>query len=283
MIPPLIHQIWLDSKDDHAGPPSKYLVPDFCPSFKTHNPEFQYRLWTMADVKELLDRPDLSRCREFFHSLRLHIERCDFSRYIILWLFGGVYVDLDFRALRPLDNLLKDRDFVWTFDTINNNFGWWSCVKSFVLDNNTTSIFNGFLACSPRHPVMAELIEYIIDKYPSKSAKVHQTTGPASLGRFAMEKGFTQDKRPDLYVNPYLILPMRFNLLQNKQPLPEEPYVVTRWIEGTDWAGQKWWLAMYNITQLLFVLVCFLATCWGLRKLGRSRDSQKHKVMRDEI
>ena len=68
------------------------------------NPGWVYTLTTDADNDELVARHVpwfLDRFRGFEHP----IQRADAVRYVILYLYGGVYVDLDYECLRPFDAL----------------------------------------------------------------------------------------------------------------------------------------------------------------------------------
>jgi hypothetical protein len=107
-IPFTIHQMWLDpSTDTNSGPSSKYATSHYTISIQNINANFQYTFWNMQKVKELFNDPKLHRWKHFyFHQLNEHIEMCDFARYALLYIHGGIYIDCDFTALQPLDPLL---------------------------------------------------------------------------------------------------------------------------------------------------------------------------------
>jgi mannosyltransferase OCH1-like enzyme len=99
MIPRLIHQTWINKAI--PGPLAAYVE-----TWRHLHPDWQYRLWTDADLAELVERqfPEYS---DLYRSYPLPIMRADFGRYLILKALGGVYADLDAEALAPFDALLR--------------------------------------------------------------------------------------------------------------------------------------------------------------------------------
>lgn len=103
-IPKIIHQLWKDA-----------VVPDrYAPlvaSWRKHHPDWQYRLWTDADLRDFVARhyPDFLAV---YDGYRQPISRADAARYLLLRHFGGLYVDLDVECFRPFDELLGDARLV---------------------------------------------------------------------------------------------------------------------------------------------------------------------------
>lgn len=102
MIPRTIHQVWI------GGPMPGHLV-DYMVSWREHHPDWEYRLWDNNAVAELdmRNRDLYERADTFAMPGRGNQVRSDILRYEILSRFGGVYVDADFEALRPIDSLLE--------------------------------------------------------------------------------------------------------------------------------------------------------------------------------
>lgn len=74
-------------------------------SWRTLHPAWEYRLWTDSELAPLANR--LS-CPEILFGRRdLNVGiLADLARYELLRLFGGVYTDVDFECIRPIDPLL---------------------------------------------------------------------------------------------------------------------------------------------------------------------------------
>jgi inositol phosphorylceramide mannosyltransferase catalytic subunit len=93
-IPRTIHRVWVGGKPM----PSEY--ERFGASFAEHNPGWEMRLWSEADLVELgIDDAERERART-------HSELSNLMRYEVLCRFGGVYVDTDVECLRALEPLL---------------------------------------------------------------------------------------------------------------------------------------------------------------------------------
>ena len=239
-IPLVLHQMWLDKHTDtNWEPPRKYLenADRFVQSLRDLNPDFVYQFWNMQRIKELFALPELARWKRFyFDELPLWIQKCDFARYAILFVHGGLYCDLDFDGHRPLASLLKNRSLLWTLDIACHQPGTTFLHKYF--RENTTSIYNGFLASIPRHPIWAQLMDFIMYRHDPRSHDVINSTGPAALGTFAQRFGYTVQLRPDLYIDNCLILPYKPPDIFKPRAVCQgcQPFVSTRWIDGTLWS-----------------------------------------------
>lgn len=99
-IPRLLHQTWK----------SRTALPDnfvfWRQSFAACNPGIEVRLYDDDDNRALLAGtfPSLLPLYEAFPR---EIFRADFIRQVYLFRFGGVYADMDFQCLQPLDDVLN--------------------------------------------------------------------------------------------------------------------------------------------------------------------------------
>ena len=100
IVPRTIHQIWLGS-----NVPKKYDI--WRKSWIKYNPDFEYILW---DEKKIL-KTGLINEKQFMQATNFGV-KSDIARYEILYKFGGIYVDTDFEALKPIDHKLLSRSFI---------------------------------------------------------------------------------------------------------------------------------------------------------------------------
>jgi mannosyltransferase OCH1-like enzyme len=158
-VPRTIHQIWIgpDPLPDEHRPWIK--------GWKRHHPNWNHRLWTEADLRGGLDltRPEV---RE---RLRAPVERADILRLEILYRHGGVYVDTDVECLRPIDDVLGDREFVI------------ACLKP-------GQVTNTFVASVPGHPLLERALREVrpMEDYWTMSSppdSIKRVAGPPFLGR----------------------------------------------------------------------------------------------------
>ena len=89
--------------------PSEWV--DYQRSWRLHQPDWEYRLWTDADNAEFV-RSTFPDFWPTFRELPFEIQRVDAVRYLILLEFGGLYADLDTQCLMPFDGLLAEPSFV---------------------------------------------------------------------------------------------------------------------------------------------------------------------------
>eukprot|EP00798_Chlamydomonas_sp_ICE-L_P019947 gene19947-26655_t len=98
VVPRILHQTWKD-KDI----PQKWKAAQ--KSCQDLHPDYEYRLWTDADARELIAR----RFPWFigtYDGYTHNIQRADALRYFVLYEYGGIYVDLDILCKKKLDPLL---------------------------------------------------------------------------------------------------------------------------------------------------------------------------------
>jgi len=96
-VPKIVHQTW---KTDR--------VPDewrpFQASWTRAHSDWQYRLWTDADNRQLVaDRYPWFLAT--YDAFPRDIQRVDSAKYFILDTHGGIYADLDCECMKPLDAL----------------------------------------------------------------------------------------------------------------------------------------------------------------------------------
>ena len=79
-----------------------------------------------------------------YDSYDVHIKRVDAVRYFYLYRYGGVYMDLDFACLRPLERLpLQDGQALFSFQYPDS-----------IKDSKPGSVANNFIAAPPGHPLL---------------------------------------------------------------------------------------------------------------------------------
>ena len=146
----IIHHIWFNFNDD-----SKMPTEDVYNSIKYNilnlNPKYEYKLWNLDDAKELIDSKYPFFSKFFKAPVKYNIIKCDFFRYLLMYHYGGIYLDLDFVSLKSFDNffidLIQNR-----VNTINNNNTSNIYTHEIILTeewydsyNFTNTLHNGFL------------------------------------------------------------------------------------------------------------------------------------------
>ena len=99
-IPKIIHMTW---KCEEL-PQDFHEIREY---WKKLNPEYEFRLWTDDDNRKLIEE-QFPYFLETYDSYERNIQRVDAVRYCILYLYGGLYIDLDYLPIRPIDDFLDD-------------------------------------------------------------------------------------------------------------------------------------------------------------------------------
>lgn len=131
-IPTLMHQLYFPSA---SSAPARYLR--YRERALAMHPQWEHRFWTEATARGFLS----DRYPSFlplYDAYPYRIQRCDAIRYFLLHAFGGVYADMDVEFLRPLDDLLDDRELVF-------------CNRAF--------IGNAVMGSVPEHPLWPEVFD----------------------------------------------------------------------------------------------------------------------------
>jgi mannosyltransferase OCH1-like enzyme len=179
-IPQIIHQTW---KTTTVPEPFRAVME----TWPQLNKEWDFRLWTDDMNRDLIAR-HFPHFLEIYDNYPLPIQRADAARYFILKVYGGVYVDIDFECIKPISELLENKECAIGLEPPEH-------CKRF---NKDRILCNAFMAAVPGHPfidhVCQELISAVpVDHLRSKLYDVLETTGPFMLteafSRYSGHKG----------------------------------------------------------------------------------------------
>jgi mannosyltransferase OCH1-like enzyme len=162
-IPKLVHQLW---KTDR--PPARWR--DAIASVRRYHRGWDYRLWTDADIDRhvRLEHPTFYPT---FAALPRHIMRVDVFRYLLMQDFGGLYCDLDYEFVRPLD--YGDAEVVLSLE-YDERYG-----------DEVDQIANYVFASAPGHDLWRDILASIEANPPEAGADtdVCIATGPWAVTR----------------------------------------------------------------------------------------------------
>jgi mannosyltransferase OCH1-like enzyme len=154
LIPRVIHQIWIGGK-----------VPEvfkaYMQSWIAKHPGWEYKLWCDEDVKTL----HLYN-RALYESVDNPGVKSDILKWEIIYQFGGVYVDVDFECLKPLDQLHYQYDFYTALQPLDTQF---------------VQLGAALFAAKPGHPILKHCVETIKKDWHRKGAP--DKTGPIHFTR----------------------------------------------------------------------------------------------------
>ena len=110
MIPKIIHQIWIQGYDNL---PSELKIKH--ETIKTYNPDYRVILWDSAKIEDLLKKYD--KISKFYNDIanfsgfvKIFQSQSDVARLVILYEYGGFYLDIDYYCPLSFDKLYKEDD-----------------------------------------------------------------------------------------------------------------------------------------------------------------------------
>ena len=127
------------------------------------NPAYKYHLFLDKDIDDFVHEHFPGEISESYDRLNIIVAKTDFWRYLVLYKFGGVYLDIDSCINCPLDRLITPGDqAIITAEKNPNMFVQWG------------------LVFQSGHPILKRTIDFIVDniranRYPND---IIRTTGP---------------------------------------------------------------------------------------------------------
>jgi len=161
MIEKNIFQSWHTT---HLHP----VIMEKIETFKRMNPEYTYHLFTDNDMDNFVNEHFKGEVANCYNRLNIIVAKVDFWRYLVLYKFGGVYLDLDSSIDVPLNELIRDED------------------KAIITAEGNPDIYVQWaLIFSKNHPILKRTIEFIVDniknnRFPND---IHRMTGPHAYSR----------------------------------------------------------------------------------------------------
>jgi mannosyltransferase OCH1-like enzyme len=207
MIPRVFHQIWINE----ASPalPERYHA--WQASWVRHHPDWAFRLWNLDNLDFTPEK------RALIDAAPSYAQKADILRYELLWRHGGVYLDVDFECLRPVDTLLQGADH-------------------FVVSENGRVVSIGIVGAMAGSPLLRRCIDWL----PAQVGRAppNLETGPTHFTRCLLAGGCGPGlvMPPGAWFYPYAMdEPER-----SGGPFPDA-YAVHHWDASWTTARRPWW------------------------------------------
>jgi mannosyltransferase OCH1-like enzyme len=205
-----------------------------------NNPDYEYKLFTDDDNRNIVINyfPDFL---EYYDNFEYNIQRADAIRYMILYLYGGIYLDLDYICNHSF-NIIKINKQIGLNRSINQS---WSFTNSIMISSVKS------------HPIWLECLRNMKKKTPffirGKHLKVMTSTGPIMLTRSTRK--FKQDIEE-------LDIIQKCNVCEIKQCDIDRKYILTP-IEGSSWleSDSKFYIWLFcNKKKIKYIMCIFIIT-----------------------
>lgn len=137
------------------------LIPDFVEkNIKKLNPTYNYKFLNFTEGKEIIndhfEGPLKERILYCIDKYPRYCHKSDLLRYCLLYIYGGVYLDVDLKPMVSFDKMIhNDVDFFTSFGR-----GGKPTIINGTLIYPITS--NGILKSKKKNPILLDLINYAI-------------------------------------------------------------------------------------------------------------------------
>ena len=200
-IPNIIHQIWFQGAKqipDHLRP--------YHESWTALNPTYKIILWDEPKIQDLLAKQQNPSWQVTYDGYDKMIQKIDFAKYVILFVYGGIYVDMDIKCLQSVDKTphLEVAEVILSELPSNIFRQTMFCVLGSLSIRHDIIINNGTIMCVSQHDIMKFTIEEAIKRrhYPNFSNAIHifYTTGPLALSTAYKRAKKSKLKDSSIYV-----------------------------------------------------------------------------------
>ena len=186
-IPRILIQTWKTNK-----------LPEKCEKFvdelKRLHPDYNYKFFTDNDIYQFL-KDNYEEYLKTYDKLPLTIQKIDFFRYIAIYHFGGIYLDLDMECKKNMNSMLTHNSVFPVDEYINHINGKKPRYAGFYNDKQHFLLGQYAFAAEPKNEFIKVLIDGIhknIDRIVrtvnhNDDNYVYITTGPDYVTKKYME------------------------------------------------------------------------------------------------
>lgn len=163
------------------------------------NPEWNYVFFTDEDII-LFMKNEMPEYYNTFVHLTHKIQQIDFFRYLVIYFYGGVYLDLDIEITMSLNNIYYEYTDQCVFPVELQHI-----TDSIITSQGYTNLIGNYAFYSPpRHPFIKRIIDNIVcqrispenisiaqkeNNDPPSQVYVYCTTGPLLVTQTLIDHG----------------------------------------------------------------------------------------------
>jgi mannosyltransferase OCH1-like enzyme len=157
-IPHTVHQIWIQ-----GDPPKNY--ESFRRSWaEKHAEGWAMKLWNGDQLTELIGQK-LPKMLPLYSRIENPAHKSDLGRYIILYLEGGLYADLDIESYRSFEPLLRGRSMLLFQEPAAHWEKGVGVGKAGTYTDAGKLISNSLIASVPGHPLWKSVIGHFEEQF----------------------------------------------------------------------------------------------------------------------
>ena len=146
-------------------------------TWKYFNPEYTYYLYDDNECKEFIKNNFDEKVYNVYCKIIPGAFKADLWRYCVLYIHGGVYVDIDTVCFEKINMFLNSSEASIEFMTpVDLNI---------TPSEGTHNLFNCFIASVPKHEILKHCIDYIVHNVENNiiPSSILDFSGPGCLGK----------------------------------------------------------------------------------------------------
>lgn len=223
-IPKIIHYMWIDKNTPYENVPLPDKNQKYLKTWKEHNPDYVFMYWSGKNILEII-KSHFPEYEQFYKSIKANISKCDFARFIIVYIFGGLYTDVDFYCVKPISQLL-------------------TCNSYFIFEPHEHSdqqgqeyqLFNGFFGAHKNNEFVLGWIRTIASLDPEllTAKNVMITAGPHGLTKY-----YNKTENQIFIGNYCAVLSRIVSQELSSECSSDDAFVYTLWKDGSNWGNEK--------------------------------------------
>lgn len=184
-IPKIIHQTYPNKK-------ISYEIKENIKELKELNPGYEYYLYDDNDVEDFIKTYYNDDILKTYYKINPDYgpARADFFRYLLMYIKGGIYLDIKSSCSISFDSIINEDD-----EYILSHWGIGKTHWKNILKNKEGEYCNWFIIIKEKHPLMKKIIDEIINninnynvkKYGIGKIGVLNLTGPIAYSKVILK------------------------------------------------------------------------------------------------
>ena len=119
-------------------------------NIKKYANSYEYNFYNDQDCEDFLEKYFIPDVLKKFKIMKNGAHKADLFRYCVLYLYGGIYIDIKTELIKSIDEIFGKHNFYT------------------VISKNSRSIYQGILASYPFNDIFKRSINFILDSENSK-------------------------------------------------------------------------------------------------------------------
>lgn len=261
-FPRNIFQVWYQGCENLKDP--RFI--ENAKNWKNLNTNWNYYCVSDSDLKNACYKFS-TKCGETYDSMDVMHMKIDFGRYVLLYLYGGIYIDMDAYVLRSLNYSKHIQKCIDLYEVQNKNVIALSRLDFLYMYEKLLNgkFNNAFMFATPENPVLKKFIENIVNNYKkdvriTNALSVTYITGPIAFNTFFENKNNLQGS-DIIQLSHTIFEPYNFNGILD---LTDETISIHKF--ELSWIPQKKLVNMYIcLRDYLYIILLIIIVLWLYR------------------